>query len=660
VRFAIRLLVMLALVLSATSVQATSTADTGRSTPGGSSAAPGSSADPSATRSTATHSTPDRSATTSSAATRSSTAPSATGRTAARVTAPAVRITSGGSLRRLRPTTVGRATFSYTANRVPGLRFQCKLNGPGQRGIWHQNCPITGSTATTVMGAMSYRLLTAQAKPYTFTVQAYIPAVLGAGGTVVSPRSEGRPDTFAWYIYSLMTRDHYVPRTGLHFNYPLGNTSSVRRNLTHVIRTIDSMPGYRQPYQTSAPCRSSSVSRIRISLYSLTDQPVAKALMAAAKRCVSVQVLMNNHLTSSTDPAWHRLQSGLGARVFSGRVPRPSFAHRCSFGCLGSGVLHTKMYLFDSFVPWPRRAWNKVVATVMTGSTNMTFNAAKVQWNDLYTVSDNPRLYNIFGHQFDRMKRDNGFHRTNPVNAGNYQVVFSPARVGLDPYLSDLRSIHCTGARGAGVHGRSIVYINMHAWFGSRGLAIARQVRGMYNQGCYVRVLYGFMSYGVYSILHRHTGGRMSVRRTVFSHNGVTAYLYSHFKNIAVSGYVDRARNARVSWTGSNNFTNDGTHFDEVTLRINSASVYNAYVRQFVFMRDRMSSATYANFSEPSGGGRAPRAFALAPFGRATLDGTPLGVAPGTSSELAAPPGTPTITAPGITVDANGVPHAAD
>jgi hypothetical protein len=115
-----------------------------------------------------------------------------------------------------------------------------------------------------------------------------------------------------------------------------------------------------------------------------------------------------------------------------------------------------------------------------------------------------------------------------------------------------------------------------------------------------------------------------------------------------------------VSWTGSNNFTNDGTHFDEVTLRINSASVYNAYVRQFVFMRDRMSSATYANFSEPSGGGRAPRAFALAPFGRATSDGTPLGVAPGTSSELAAPPGTPTITAPGITVDANGVPHAAD
>jgi hypothetical protein len=581
---------------------------------------------------------------------------SVSGRQAMLVRAPvasAVTITSAGGLRRLMPTTVGVAAFRYSAPRVPGTQFQCRLTGPGQRGIWRQRCPVTSRTDRTVTGAMSYRRLTANPRAYTFTVQAYLPAVV-AGGKVVTPRSNGRPASFSWYIYSMLVRDRYVPLTGLHFNSPLaGRRSLVRTNLTHVIRTINSMPGFREPYRTNAPCRSVSVSRIRISLYSLTDQPVANALVAAAKRCVSVQVLMNNHLSSATDPAWHRLESTLRPNVFSRRVPRPSFAHRCSFGCLGSGVLHTKMYLFDSNAPAPRSSWNRVKKTVITGSSNMTFNAAKVQWNDLYTARNNARLYSQFGAQFDRMKRDSGFRRTPPLVNGNYRTVFWPTRVGTDPYLSELRSIRCTGARGAGIRGHSIVYINMHAWFGTRGLAIARQVRGMYNRGCYVRVLYGFMSFGVYTILHRNTGGRMSVRRTVFSHDGRSAYIYSHFKNIAVSGVVGRARNARVAWTGSNNFTNDGTHFDEVMLRINSASVYNAYVRQFTFMRNRMSSATYANFSEPRGGGRAPRALVQRQFGVTQVPA-------GELDELEAPPGTPTITSPGITVDANGQPHALD
>jgi hypothetical protein len=249
------------------------------------------------------------------------------------------------------------------------------------------------------------------------------------------------------------------------------------------------------------------------------------------------------------------------------------------------------------------------------------------------------------------MKRDRGFRRTPPLAVGNYQTVFWPTLRGPDPYLTTLRSIRCSGARGAGVNGHSLVHINMHAWFGTRGLAIARQVRSLYNQGCHVRILYGFMSYGVYRILHAGTGSRMSVRRTVFSSNGSTAYLYSHFKNIAVSGNVAGVPNARVSWTGSNNFTNHGTHFDEVMLRINSAAIYRGYVKQFNFMRDRASSSIYANFSEPSGGGRAPRMIAGTPF-------DPLG--PDPVDELAAPPGTPVITAPGITVDADGEPYAAD
>jgi hypothetical protein len=603
---------------------------------------------------------PTATASTGSTADLSPTRGRASAGTARATTAPAVTITSSGSLQKLRPTTVGQATFTYAAVNMPGVLFQCKLNGPRQPGRWNQACPVTAATPEAVAGQITFRRLTAAPEPYTFTVQAYIPAVKDATGQVVTPRSEGRPATFTWYIYSLMVRDHYVPRTGLHFNYPLGNKSQVRTNLRHVIRTIDSMPGFLQPYRTKAPCRAVSVSRIRISLYSLTDDPVAQALIAAAKRCVSVQVLMNNHLSSSTDPAWHHLVSKLRSNVFSRGIARPSFAHRCSFGCLGSGVLHTKMYLFDSYVPAPHESLNKIVDTVMTGSSNMTQNAAKVQWNDLFTATGNPTLYEQFGAQFDRMKRDDGFRRVPPVATGNYQTVFWPTLRGPDPYLTTLRTISCTGARGAGIGGHSVININMHAWFGSRGLAIAREVRSLYNHGCHVRILYGFMSFGVYRILHAGTGSRMSVRRTVFSHNGFTAYLYSHFKNIAVSGNVAGVPDARVSWTGSNNFTNDGTHFDEVMLRISSARVYDAYVRHFNFMRDRASSSIYANFSEPSGGGRAPRAIGQTPSGAPPLNPPPAAGGAPLSPELVAPPGTPTITAPGITVDADGEPHAAD
>ena len=66
----------------------------------------------------------------------------------------------------------------------------------------------------------------------------------------------------------------------------------------------------------------------------------------------------------------------------------------------------------------------------------------------------------------------------------------------------------------------------------------------------------------------------MSVRRTLFSRNGRTAYLYSHLKNIEVSGTCRQRPSTWLVYTGSNNFTNDGTHFDEVMMRIRSGAAY--------------------------------------------------------------------------------------
>ena len=246
----------------------------------------------------------------------------------------------------------------------------------------------------------------------------------------------------------------------------------------------------------------------------------------------------------------------------------------------------------------------------MVGSSNMTANAAKVQWNDLYTVRSNPSLHQQFSAVFDRMKRDVPEARLiqNVDSSGVYQATFWPQAAGTaDPTISALRSIHCTGATGGtGINGRTVVYINIHAWFERRGTAIASQVRSLYNQGCYVRILYSFTTRKLLRQLTAGTGARMSARRTLFSKHGVYATLYSHHKMFAASGNVGSDTSSQVVWTGSNNFTNGGPQFDEVMLRIRSAAAFNQYRNQFNYIQARRSSAVWATFQEPRGGGRAP------------------------------------------------------
>ena len=554
-------------------------------------------------------------------------------------TVPTTRITSTPD----NPSTAGRATFSWEADGT-GVQFQCRLTGPGHPSTDFEPCaaaPNQTSTTTTT-GTRTFRGLAASRSPYRFTVRAIVPA----SGT--DPERTGNADSFSWRVFSVFAPHAYTLTNGASFNRPVSRSRSARRtNLDRVIRTINAMPGYREAYPGLCPSDPRlSPGVIRVSLYSMFDRGFAEAMVAARQRCLSVQILMNNHLNRDNDPFWQSLEDSLGTKVFDGAgAPRSSFAHRCSFSCRGRGVLHTKMYLFNSTLRDGRL--NKIRNTVLVGSSNMTSNASNIQWNDLFAQHGNAGLFATFSGMFDRLKRDNGFHpesgtRTN----GPFQTTFMPQRARSDPYMRALGAVRCTGANGGtGIRSRTLVSINMHAWFGTRGMALAKRVRGLYAHGCYVRVLYSFMSFKVFKKLQRGTGSRMSVRRTIFSHDGKTAYVYSHFKNIDISGHVGSDRSARVVYTGSNNFTNDGLRaFDEVIVRIASGSAYRAYSRHFGYIRDRLSSARYANFAEPTGGGRAPD--------------DPATVHP--KAAAGAPAGTPTIQSPDVTVDKDGEPHVLD
>src|SRR3954463_6343588 len=249
----------------------------------------------------------------------------------------------------------------------------------------------------------------------------------------------------------------YTPPRGPRFNNPYGRSTDRRRILTHVIRTIDSVPGYRLRKNNGKPIINPMTGKravcpegtpglypaqVKIALYSIADRSFTDALIRAHRRCVSVKILMNSHLNAKTSPSWARLHTALGGRPGNpAKYERDrSFAYRCSHGCLGSAVLHTKMYLFSSVY--------RARHVTMTGSSNMTSNAVHVQWNDLYTIRDNSKVYNDYPSQFMRMVPDHTNGKPRVVRGGSSSSTFSPffgATRSTALTLNALNSIRCGG-----------------------------------------------------------------------------------------------------------------------------------------------------------------------------------------------------------------------
>ena len=164
--------------------------------------------------------------------------------------APVATITSGPA----RPVAASSsATFTFTADQSDAT-FRCKLTGTGQSATTFTPC-ASPKTYTGLRGGN-----------YLLTVHA-----VAADGTTA-----GLDATYAWRIENCTNKaslcpvfspDHYSVKSGATFNNPTGTTTARRRNLNNVIRTINSMPGYRVASQAVL---SPEVypSTIRITLYS--------------------------------------------------------------------------------------------------------------------------------------------------------------------------------------------------------------------------------------------------------------------------------------------------------------------------------------------------------------------------------------------------------
>ena len=369
-------------------------------------------------------------------------------------------------------------------------------------------------------------------------------------------------------------------------------------------------------------------SYIRIALFSFDRTFVAGKLINAKRRGVHVQVLLNDHQVT---PAQRMLHRALGTKR-----SRKSFAYECHHGCRSRGEnLHTKFYLFSHT--------GSARATVMTGSVNLTGNSAMNQYNDLWVANDAQRLTRRFSQLWAQMRKDRPAHPPWWVHRIGRSFVLEATpfpRPGPrhDPIISILNRVKCLGAtRGTGTRTHhTIVRVVMHAWNDPRGTYLANKVRSLYAKGCNVKLMYGFGGESVrHSFATKTKHGYIPVHTTGKDTNDDGFIdLYTHQKELLISGHYGRSTHTRLVVTGSSNYNTEGVRGDEEILQIkNRRGAWNDYTNDFVRMWKHFSTLVkyipYPNaVAEPPT--TTARAFTL---GRALTEaqssGSDLTIAPG-------------------------------
>ncbi len=305
-------------------------------------------------------------------------------------------------------------------------------------------------------------------------------------------------------------------------------------------------------------------STIRVAEYSFAMPSTARALVAAHRRGVNVQVVVDDH--SAPWASVRRLRTALGTDT-SGA----SFLKVCRGSCRGGrGNQHAKFLTLSGT--------GHTQDVVMVGSMNFTHFNARLQWNDLYTVRRDPMLFGQFNRLFALMVRDRPQSRLVLARPGDgFDTEVSPFpryRTGADPIVERLRRVRCTGAAaGAGRHGHTVIRIAMHAWNGTRGVLLARQVSRLERHGCRVKVLYGIGMGGRVAQILRRAG--VPTRDSTYRGRHV------HEKVMVLSGVLGNERDANYVWTGSHNWSDRSLHNDEVILRVAGRRIVAAYLRNF-------------------------------------------------------------------------------
>ncbi|GGF34297.1 hypothetical protein GCM10011519_04720 [Marmoricola endophyticus] len=358
---------------------------------------------------------------------------------------------------------------------------------------------------------------------------------------VESGKVSGSDKTFSQCAYNAGRQP--APVQGTYFNYPYGSTASKRNIRDMVIKAVNSSPA----------CES-----VSISVYSLNDDSLVNALIAAYQRGVRVRVIVNSHMVhgSTTSKPFLRLVS-----VLHSNTQAPSFAIICRGSCRGTGGNHhSKMYLFSRVVD------NRNVT--MMGTHNSTMKAVNGQWNSL-DVYDDEDTFDYYSSIFDQEVRDRPVANSFADRiTGEVETFFFPkpgTTAANDPFMVRMRNVGCTGvSAGHGRAGRTLVRVGMYAWHDDRGIWLAKRIRALWDAGCDVAIEYAIIGNTVKRILYSPAGrGRIPMRQVATSTKNGTIVNYLHQKYVTISGREGSNPGSHFTMTGTSNWANLGLVSDD-------------------------------------------------------------------------------------------------
>jgi len=405
--------------------------------------------------------------------------------------------------------------------------------------------------------------------------------------------------------------DNYVPNARAYFSYPNRTEAAKVVIRKRVLRTIRSTWGGPRTSGGMAGARNGT---IRIATWSFKDWAVARSLVAAHNRGVSVQVVAAKRANQGSGP-WTYLRKHLGTRLYRPGNPKTretiSFARACRGACRGpGGTAHAKYFLFD------RVGASRARSITYNTSMNLTRFAYTKQWNQAQ-VMRSAGVYNDFMSVFRQARVGRSVASPYHVRTlGGVTDYFFPrprSKAAQDPVMQILNVTACKGATAGGNSmGRTRIRIIQYAMYGDRGVWIAKKLRRLWNRGCDIKIIYGVTSRPVLQVLRNGSGrGKVPMRQSVIKNGSGQIVKYNHSKWMTITGRWLTSRSAYVTFTGSANWSLLAFGSDEQMQRIGSRAQAALYQQAFVQTWGQKSS------KRPPGG-------RLASFGRGvSIPGVP-------------------------------------
>ena len=368
----------------------------------------------------------------------------------------------------------------------------------------------------------------------------------------------------------------YTPRNKLVFNNPKGSKAQELRIITEINRSIDAAP------------RGST---IRMAQYLFDINSVADKLIRAHRRGVNVHVLIDD---GANNKQTRKVKRALGTNKRA-----RSFVATCRRGCMSdiASVMHAKFYLFS------KAGYAKHVSIISSANpyTGNTFKS----WNNSHTIVNNFTIYASLSYYFQDMLKDKtnrNYFRT--TTSGPYKLYLYPGTPKRGQQivmpLDVFSHIGCrTAGKGSGYKGRTVIRVGMWGWTYGR-LDAAKMLWSLHNRGCKVDVILnkGRTNRRVIEALTRTSKryGKMPVYDAwVDKNNNDFGEYYMHHKTVIVSGNWFGRKSAHVTYTGSANFSAPATLTNnDIVLRVLGRGTYNAYSREFSFIRKRYTKRVYS------------------------------------------------------------------